>query len=219
MQFTGTRSWRFEQDIERVPHFMLFVRDALHLETSAADDLPPSLTVPLPDRQGSMPRSVRAAAAEQWPTWWRTSFPTPEEIPVADLSNVPDAGIRRAMRLQQLLDPPEWPSLADFPELQGAVAALNVDAERFATEVRQSHIRPPRPLSVFTGDVLRRAAKATATRRGVDVGSLSARATILAVQGPWWHVTGACSIVCSVDLAAHPDAAFEAAAAAFSSAV
>ena len=73
MREDGRPSWRIAVDSAEGLHLVLFIRDALWLDT-VGDDLPGPLAFDVHDLSAELGRSERAAARQAWPDWWRASL-------------------------------------------------------------------------------------------------------------------------------------------------
>jgi len=73
MREVGRPSWRIAVDSAEGLHLVLFIRDALWLDT-VGDDLPGPLAFDVPDLSAELDRGERAVARQAWPAWWRASL-------------------------------------------------------------------------------------------------------------------------------------------------
>ncbi|MCP2335838.1 hypothetical protein [Actinomadura rupiterrae] len=201
MRFAGGESWRLAEDVERLPHVALFLRDVLRLPVEGGPLVPPPLALTVPDLSDRWADPDGAAAG--WTRWWRAI------VAEADLTS----------QVRDALDPPYWSSLDGLPALRDAVVAVSDEALRFSSRVREDVLSddgPPRP--ALPWQMVRDAAEDVAAD-GVPMDELDVSVGVLRVRGPWWRIVRPGRLLCSADLAQDADTAREALRAAFRSSV
>jgi hypothetical protein len=208
MKLAGSSSWRFEEDNAQLLHIGLFVRDATGLTVPPSADIPPRLAGDVPDLSAVLPAGERAAAAAQWVIWWRRLLGhAVHEVRRRGQEGSQDVMTQvRAMaeRELQILDPPEFWSLADMQELRSAIMATFDDAVTWTNGPERSGQQEP---GVFAWPLIRDAAQSTAAELGIPVDDMDAVVHVLNVQGSWSHLAGPGSGICSVMMADDPQAA------------
>lgn len=210
---TGSKSWRFAESVDELPHIALYVRDVLGLEFDDKHSLPPRLAGHVPDHSNWLDESERRRIGSQWVSWWEEIT----ESAAAPRDFSADHGGKANRPQSPDLDPSEWQSLTNHPELRRAVIRMSDEANRFAHDARLSLITASRQHPVFPHDVLRRAANSIAAETGVGIGTLAASASVIRVNGPWWRLLRPGEIICSPDVAHTEDRGYRAIRAAFSS--
>jgi hypothetical protein len=208
MKLAGSSSWRFEEDNAQFLHIGLFVRDATGLTVPPSADIPPRLAADVPDLSAVLPASERAAAAAQWVIWWRRLLGhAVHEVRRRGQEHGQDVMTRvRAMaeREQEILDPPEFWSLADMQPLRSAVVATFDDAVTWTSgpewSGQQQH-------GVFAAPLIRDTAQSTAAELAIPVGDMDAVVHVLDVPGSWSHLAGPGCGICSVMVPDDPQAA------------
>jgi hypothetical protein len=208
MQLAGSSSWLLGTDNAHFLHIGLFVRDATGLAVPPSADIPPRLAGDVPDLSAFLPASDRSAAAAQWVIWWRRLLGhAVHEVRRRRQERGQDAMTRvRAMaeREQEILDPPEFRSLADMQALRSAVVATFDDAVTWTNGPERSG--PPEQ-GMFAWPLIRDTAESTAAELGIPVGDLDAVVHVLNVQGSWSHLAGPGCGVCSITMPDDPQAA------------
>jgi hypothetical protein len=208
MKLAGSSSWRFEEDNAQLLHIGLFVRDATGLTVPPSADIPPRLAGDVPDLSAVLAAGERAAAAAQWVIWWRRLLGhAVHEVRWRGQEGGQDVMTQvRAMadRELQILDPPEFWSLADMQELRSAVVATFDDAVTWTNRPEWSGQQEP---GVFAWPLIRDTAQSTAAELGIPVDDLGAVVHVLNVQGSWSHLAGRGCGICSVMTADDPQAA------------
>ncbi|MBN9610946.1 MAG: hypothetical protein BGO26_08835 [Actinobacteria bacterium 69-20] len=206
MHTAGTASWRFAHDIDERLHVALYIRDALDLPT-AAEGTPPRLASEIPDRSGLLgPEAARAVAA-QWLSWWRdivTAMASAQRGRPLDAADVDGRPRYSADWHRQMIDPPDWNSLADRPGLRGAAKALWTDSLHWFEPARRPYL-PPSCTDVFRWEWVRDCAEGAAARHHVSPGAIDGCAEVLLVEGLWWQLVAPGVALCSI--AAARDAA------------
>src|ERR1700733_1793218 len=208
MQLAGSSSWRLGTDNAQFLHIGLFVRDATGLSVPPSADIPPRLAGDVPDLSAVLPASERATAAAQWVVWWRRLVGhAVHEVRRRGQEGGQDVMTRaRAMaeREQEILDPPEFQSLADMQALRSAVVATFDDAVAWTNRPGpggwQEH-------GVFAWPLIRDTAESTAAELGIPAGELDAVVHVLNVQGSWSHLAGPGCGICSITMPDDPRAA------------
>jgi hypothetical protein len=211
-----TNSWQFSWNDSQPLHLALYVRAAGRLPVVTAHDVPPPLAYPQPT-EGLGREDPAAALLDQWTVWWRRlveherdaartrdATETTETTETKDREN----GLRAlTARRQRVLDPPDFASLHDAPELRSLVRRTFPTA---ITWINADRLIPtsaglddgPFPWSL-TASVVEEVAEA----QGVPAHSLRATAQILAVGGLWHHIPAPGLILCSRAAATDPGAA------------
>jgi hypothetical protein len=208
MKLAGSSSWRFEEDNAQFLHIGLFVRDATGLTVPPSADIPPRLAEDVPDLSAVLPVGERPAAAAQWVIWWRRLLGhAVHEARRRGQERGQDVMTRvRAMaeRGQEILDPPEFWSLADMPPLRSAVAATFDDAVTWTNGPGRSGQQQH---GVFAAPLLRDTAQSTAAELAIPVGDMDVVVNVLDVLGSWSHLAGPGCGICSVMMPDDPQAA------------
>ena len=207
MQLAGSSSWRLGTDNAQFLHIGLFVRDATRLTVPPSADIPPRLAGDVPDLSAVLPAGERAAAAAQWVIWWRRLLGhAVREARRRRQERGHDAMTRvRAMaeREQEILDPPEFRSLADMPALRSAAVATFDDAVTWTNGPE----RRGQEHGVFARRLIRDTAESTAAELGIPVGDMDAVVHVLNVPGSWSHLAGPGCGICSITMPDDPQAA------------
>ncbi len=203
----GSESWRFAEDLGQIPHAMLFVRDALRLDTGSGTGIPPRLAGEIPDRSSLLDSAVRAEAARQWAAWWRGVIGAE---PSAHLGpgTVDPAGQRQVLEnYRQIVDPTvRGTSLAGWSVLQPAAEALFTEGCRWADAARQPLLPPARMRpGMFDWHLVRDTAEAVAAEAGVGV--IDGSVSLLLVEGTWWELAAPQLVLCSVAAVEDPQVA------------
>ena len=208
MQLAGSSSWRLGTDNAQFLHIGLFVRDATRLTVPPSADIPPRLAGDVPDLSAVLPAGERAAAAAQWVIWWRWLLGhAVREARRRRQERGHDAMTRvRAMaeREQEILDPPEFRSLADMPALRSAAVATFDDAVTWTNGPERSGQGEH---GVFAWRLIRDTAESTAAELGIPVGDMDAVVHVLNVPGSWSHLAGPGCGICSITMPDDPQAA------------
>jgi hypothetical protein len=216
MRVAGRPSWRFGSGNGQCSHLRaaLFARDSAGLVVASTADMPPPLAVEwlageLPSGLAAIAPTDLAAAARQWPEWWRALLADT----VAEAGSRPPADAEPAEVLAWLanrhatvFDPPDFRSLAGRPELRAVARAT-----------QQIHPRVPDRPGSFDYQLIRSIAEQTAADFGVRIDAIDAQAHVLDVQGLWWHVAGPGCVLCSPQAAADPAVAAQLLRAVFAS--
>lgn len=105
---------------------------------------------------------------------------------------------------QEILDPPEFRSLADMQALRSAVVATFDDAVAWTNGPGRGG---PQEHGVFAWPLSRDSAQSTAAELGIPVGDMDAVVYVLNVQGSWSHLAGPGCGICSVTMPDDPQAA------------
>ena len=197
MRRAGSESWRFAQDIDQTLHALLYVRDTLGLDVEEARDIPPRLAGDLPDRSNLLDANARREAGRDWSAWWHSAV----EAQAKTQLGAPGAATQEQLRG---IDPPEWSSLSGHLALQQAARGLYVEGRRWFEPARQPFL-PPTCRDVFTWELVRDVAEATAVEHGVSLGAINGCALVLVVEGNWWELALPGVVVCSVAAATEPD--------------
>jgi len=185
---------RFAGDTPQIPHGLLFARDALGLDVEAATGIPPRLAGEVPDLGHLLDAGLRAEAAEQWPSWWRT---------VVHQEAAMHLGLG-AEQLRAVADAPEWSSLNDRPALQAAArATFELGARWFETR------RPPleQELAMFEWRTPMDLAERVAAELGIEVGAISGCVLVFIVEGLWWELISPGVALCSFAATQDPETA------------
>lgn len=122
MRFAGRPSWRASLDLPQHPHLAVFIRDAYGL-AEHTDAPTPAMPGRLPQVPGlSTEPDAPTPDLTDWASWW-------QEVLVADRAarsrqpqpgSPPDDYARAAPQRHAIVDAPDFPSLAERPELQRA---------------------------------------------------------------------------------------------------
>jgi hypothetical protein len=142
MRRAAVESWRFAEDLGQITHAVLYVRDALGLPVEPAPGTPPRLAGEVPDRSDILEGTARDHAGPHWARWWRSLIAQEARMHLG-----PDGDRGQWMRsvhseLLQVIDPPEWASLAGQPELRSAAQALFTDGCGVNFQVSVADIEP-----------------------------------------------------------------------------
>lgn len=219
MRREGRPSWRFAHDIDESLHVLLYLRDALGLETvGGAASPPPLLGGPLrrPDFLGA---TSRAQAAEDWAARWSRSV---SETARVELGPIPDGPARREWMAKvhqadlRRFDPPDWAFLAETPELQDGASVPWRQARDWFFRARAPYL-PPRCRDVLARERVRHAADRAIASHWVDPAALNGCALVLLVEGVWWDLVAPGAAICSVGAALDPEATDAIVTAAFTS--
>lgn len=204
MQRAGGESWRFAHDIDQTLHALLYVRDALGVDVEENRGIPPRLESDVPDRSNLVDLDARHEVAQSWPVWWHDAVAAHARTELGPQGAGQDQWRRSVVERHRLVaDPPEWSSLATTPALQQAARALYVEGCRWADTARRP-LLPPARHDVFTWELVRDVAEATAAEHGVSVGAINGCALVLVVEGNWWELASPGVAVCSVAAATEP---------------
>lgn len=208
MRKAGSSSWRFEHDNPQFLHLALFVRDATRLVVTASEDVPPRLAGELPDLAGVLMAAEKAAAADQWLTWWRRLLgQAVREVRQrkAQAEDQDPAAWQRARLagLEEVFDPPEFRSLADLQPLRTAAVATFHDAVTWSSSRERNSQRQRK---WFAWPLVRDAAEQAAAELDISIGDLDAVAYVLDVKGAWSHLAAPGFALCSPEFAADPPA-------------
>lgn len=208
MQRAGRPSWRFAHDFDESLHVLLYLRDALGLETVGGAATPPPLLGGPPKRPDLLDAASRAQASRNWSAWWSSMV---AETARMELGPVPDGPGRREWMAEvhrahaRRSDPPDWVSLAEWPELQRGASVLWREAQDWFFPARAPYL-PPGRLDVLAWERVRHAAERVAASHRVDLGALNGCALVLLVEGVWWDLVAPGAAVCSVGAALDPEA-------------
>ena len=198
MYVAGQPSWRFESGNGQASdlHEALFARDAARLVVSPSPDVPPPLAPEWlaggePTGLSALTGADLAAAAGQWPAWWRRLLTV--KVRLVDRRPAPGADMSARLDWAESLyhsavfDPPKFDSLASAPELRAVVRATQQALPR----------RPASRAGSFDYQLIRSIAEQTAVDAGVPIDAIDGTAHVLDVQGQWWHVAGPGCVLCS----------------------
>ena len=205
MRRAGGESWRFAHDIDQTLHALLYIHDALGLKIEEARGIPPRLAGDVPDRSKLLGSDARHDVARNWPAWWRGAVAARAKTELGTPGAGTEESLREiATRHRLIADPPEWLSLANSPALQQAARALYVEGCRWSDTVRRP-LLPPARHDVFTWELVRDVAEATAAEHNVSVGAINGCALVLIVEGSWWELVSPGVALCSATAATDPD--------------
>lgn len=203
MQFAGSPPWRFAEGGGQLVAVALFVRDAVGFIVPPADDNPPPLARPVPDRSAVLEEQDRAIAGRQWLSWWRQILaertrPDRGERATGD-ARARVQGLSAGM--EWLANPPTFNSLAGRPELRVAVTATFAEACRWESAAfdPQSH-----KCGHFGWATIKQVAEDVAFDRQVSLDAIDGKAVIVDVDGPWWLRIFPGVALCSVQALADP---------------
>jgi hypothetical protein len=118
MRFAGRPSWSIAVDEPHNLLIALFVRDAAGLQPDT-DPVIPALTPAVATNQTPAAATGPAASA-QWAGWWTRLLDADHLTPVAT--------------------PPDFPQLADSPDLQQILRACYPDAIRWSASRQREHV-------------------------------------------------------------------------------
>lgn len=198
MRRGGGDSWRFACDVGRLPHAVLYVRDALRLPVGLAESIPPPLVGDVPNRSELLEPSARVTAGRQWALWW---------VAVVDSESRAQRGSGEDReRYGRTFDPATSPALARDPVLRSAAGILFGEGCKWADTARDLLLPPASSGSqIFEWSSIRGIAEAVAAEAGVGVEAVSGAASVLLVEGVWWVVEVDGFALCSLAAARDPD--------------
>lgn len=196
MRRAAVESWRFAEDLGQITHAVLYVRDALGLPVEPAPGTPPRLAGEVPDRSDILEGTARDHAGPHWARWWRSLIAQEARMHLG-----PDGDRGQWMRsvhseLLQVIDPPEWASLAGQPELRSAAQALFTEGCAWADAARRS-LLPPAHDPFFDWRLTRDMAEVVAAEAGARIGAINGCVLVLLVQGRWWELVSPGVALCS----------------------
>jgi len=200
MHRAGSPSWRLSvNDSPQTTSFALFVREALDLPVPPSPDTPPRRSSGKAYREVGLSAAERQQAGEQWLAWWRrlmkvdfrTHAPMPTEGDVHALIRA------RVAEREQVFDPPTFSALSDSPALQTAAVAVFEDFTRHSSRGRRG----------FDATLTRDVADALIAELNLSPDRLDASVLTIDVPGHWYRIPGPGTAICSLDLAADPQAA------------
>lgn len=186
----GKESWEFRGSLGFPTHAALYVRDALGLDTSADDVVPPALATEVPDRSDRLARVDRSSAGDAWLGVWHALVDRPDSPFVA---------------LESLTRAPFIAAVWDE-----AVLWSNAARRRAASADPAGPIR---------WDIVRAVAAGVAGDLDVGLERMRAGAEFLLVRGHWWRLARPGLVVASVQAASDPASAKALLRAAFVSAL
>ena len=196
MRRASVESWRFAEDLGQLTHALLYVRDTLGLSVEPVPGTPPRLVGGVPDRSDILDGTARDHAGPDWTRWWRSLIAQETRMHLR-----PDGDRDQWMRsihseLLQVVDPPEWDSLADRPEIRSAAQTLFADGCAWADEARRP-LLPPARKPFFDWHLTRDMAEAVAADAGARIGAINGCVIVLLVQGRWWELVSPGVALCS----------------------
>lgn len=209
MRKAGSPSWRFVEDEAQFLHLALFVRDASGLAVARSDDIPPHLAGGLPGQAGVLTEAEREAAARQWVIWWRRLLAQAARESERERTTAGDLDPRAWVQAiyagrEEVFDPPGFGSLADLPQLHPVAAAVYAHADRW-WNTRERTVSQDG--GAFAWRLVRNAAEDAAAELGIPIGDVDAATYVLDVEGAWSYLAAPGFAVCSVAVAADPQAA------------
>jgi len=204
MHKPDTPSWRFGHGDMGYLHSAVRVRDAAGLTVAAADDIPPQLAEPVPDRHDMLAAGDRTEASRQWVVWWRRLVSQAVREAQQTWTDPPGDDFESVIRhrfagREEVFDPPDFASLADMPPLRSAVRAVfGLPPDRSKSWRRATDYR------MFEPRLVRDAAERAAADLRVPIGAVAGYAHVLEVNGSWWCLAGPGCVLCSPEAASDP---------------
>lgn len=201
MQTVGTASWRLSESVSQLLGIALYSRDAAGLVLPDAES-PPPLRGPVLVNS-SLDPAERLLGGAQWAEWWHrlVAFEVRSGQPLGDADRRATMRARVEER-QRLLDPPDFTSLADRPELRAAVRNSFDAAHRLERHTHAASESTHVPWALAS-----EVAEQVAFDRGVPLDAIDAVVLVVDVAGPWWRRVAPGAVLCSPAVGADRQAA------------
>jgi hypothetical protein len=195
MHYAGSDTWSLNVSVDPMP-LALYVRDSLHLDTSADELSPPPLIHPPPDRSDLLSPEEREEAGAEWAAWWRQVVHYDGAFHGAEKAGDFMAWYRpfAVERAAAIGEPPQFDALAGAPALHRAVIELFSEARTWSQSQDSYDAGPSALATGIAGQI----AGEVAARHGVPHGRVRGVVLAYATKGIWWRVAEPGVLTCSI---------------------
>lgn len=211
-------SWRVTETAPQLLHLLLYIRDALILPRSQAEDEPPRLTPPAPIAADTY--KLQPYDHARWIRWWQDVTLTQAKLGLSPRSAGADSTWSSLLReLEHAGEPPFFAGLADAPSLRNAAIDLYERARKWTRALPDADLTWSREEGWLARGVIEEILAEEQQTSGVAANRANVAVIILHVEGIWWRAHSPGVVLLSVDAASHPESSRQAIRAAWRQAI